>query len=247
MRKLLFLLVLASGMLVAQPNNSNKQIIGKYLQLSKVPLGAKSDSILVRGSDKIVKTISRSVFLEGTSGGSSLPYKVYTGLITQLGEADPTVIVMQNTIGNIVWTRGGTGFYFGVGDNFFKTKRTFIIINSAYSGGVSAKVMPYRVDSSTVEFDVIAGDSISVDGFFNNSSFEIRVYPFSGTLTPFQLTPSIIAYHDGSGIGPTIGDTIYTDNSGETTYPSGNYILNPECSPFLITNDGVLSGVQLCL
>lgn len=62
MRKLLFLLVLASGMLVAQPNNSNKQTIGKYLQLAKVPLGVKSDSVLIRGSDKIVKFIPRSSF-----------------------------------------------------------------------------------------------------------------------------------------------------------------------------------------
>lgn len=37
----------------------------------------------------------------GTQTGS---HKVYTALMTQSGTSAPTVIILQNTIGNIVWT-----------------------------------------------------------------------------------------------------------------------------------------------
>lgn len=63
MRKLFFLLVLASGMLVAQtPNATNTQTIGKFLKLSKVPSGLENDNVLVRGTDGIVKFVPRSEF-----------------------------------------------------------------------------------------------------------------------------------------------------------------------------------------
>ncbi len=67
MRKLFFLLVLASGMLVAQtPNATNTQTIGKFLKLSKVPSGLENDNVLVRGTDGIVKSVPRSEFGSGT-------------------------------------------------------------------------------------------------------------------------------------------------------------------------------------
>lgn len=67
MRKLFFLLVLASGMLVAQtPNATNTQTIGKFLKLSKVPSGLETDNVLVRGTDGIVKFVPRSEFGSGT-------------------------------------------------------------------------------------------------------------------------------------------------------------------------------------
>lgn len=69
MRKLFFLLVLASGMLVAQtPNATNTQAIGKFLKLSKVPSGLENDNVLVRGTDGIVKSVPRSEF----GGGSQV-------------------------------------------------------------------------------------------------------------------------------------------------------------------------------
>lgn len=70
MRKLFFLLVLVSGMLAAQtPNATNTQTIGKFLKLSKVPLGLETDNVLVRGNNGIVKFVPRSQF-EGGSGGT---------------------------------------------------------------------------------------------------------------------------------------------------------------------------------
>ncbi|MBI4947439.1 MAG: hypothetical protein HY840_13685 [Bacteroidetes bacterium] len=39
------------------------------------------------------------------------PYKKYVALLTQTGTNPPTAIVLENTIGNIVWTYLSTGSY----------------------------------------------------------------------------------------------------------------------------------------
>jgi hypothetical protein len=46
-------------------------------------------------------------YLNGTSGNGS--YKVYTAILTQTGTADPTITVLNNTIGNITVSRYGGG------------------------------------------------------------------------------------------------------------------------------------------
>ena len=40
-------------------------------------------------------------------------YKVYTALLTQSGEDDPVATVLENTLGNIVWSRQNIGQYIG--------------------------------------------------------------------------------------------------------------------------------------
>lgn len=43
----------------------------------------------------------------------SLPYLVYTALWYQNGTSAPTVTILQNTLGSIVWTRTTTGTFAG--------------------------------------------------------------------------------------------------------------------------------------
>ena len=56
-----------------------------------------------------------------------LRYKVYSAYLIQNGSNDPVVTVLQNTIGDIVWTRDSTGYYIGTlsgafpGDKFWAT------------------------------------------------------------------------------------------------------------------------------
>jgi len=40
-------------------------------------------------------------------------YKIYSALLTQTGISDPVATVLENTIGNVVWTRIGVGQYLG--------------------------------------------------------------------------------------------------------------------------------------
>lgn len=47
------------------------------------------------------------------------PYKVYSAKFTQSGTSAPTVTVLENTIGDIVWTRTAVGKYIGTLANAF--------------------------------------------------------------------------------------------------------------------------------
>lgn len=52
-------------------------------------------------------------------------YKVYTALISQSGTDAPTAIVLENTLGNVVWTRVSEGIYIGTLTGAFTTNKTF--------------------------------------------------------------------------------------------------------------------------
>lgn len=56
------------------------------------------------------------------------PYKVYSALLSQSGTDAPTAIVLENTIGEIVWTRDDVGVYVGTLNGAFTLYKTFIIL-----------------------------------------------------------------------------------------------------------------------
>lgn len=54
------------------------------------------------------------------------PYKVYSAIFHQEGTDDPTVEVLENTIGEIVWTRTQTGVFTGTLEGAFQSDKTFV-------------------------------------------------------------------------------------------------------------------------
>jgi len=115
-----------------------------------------------------------------TGPGSSVSYKVYTALLTQTGQDAPVAIVLENTIGTIVWTRNSAGSYTGTLNNSFPENKTFITYthdgingNTGYPGGV-------RWNNNEVELSF--NDGIMNPGQFIDigddaiESIEIRVY-----------------------------------------------------------------------
>jgi len=59
------------------------------------------------------------------------PYKVYTALLTQTGTTAPVATVLENTIGNIVWTYDSTGFYFATLAGAFISGKTTLTVDTA--------------------------------------------------------------------------------------------------------------------
>jgi len=105
-----------------------------------------------------------------------IPYRVYTVLITQTGTDAPVVTVLENTIGNIVWTRSAPGEYVGTLSNAFVSNKTFAFAASN-DGGLSS----FQIDYTSAAPDVIylvTFDSTNTlsDDLLINSSLEIRVY-----------------------------------------------------------------------
>jgi hypothetical protein len=102
------------------------------------------------------------------------PYKVYTALLNQVGTSAPTAEILENTIGNIVWSREGIGRYNANLINGFPINKTHSIGSStdasAYLLGVSS-----NNSADNVVFTNSSIDGTLVDGLYS-VSIEIRVY-----------------------------------------------------------------------
>ncbi len=58
------------------------------------------------------------------TASEKIPYRVYTALLTQTGTNAPVATVLENTIGNIVWTRNTVGQYMGTLAGAFPVNKT---------------------------------------------------------------------------------------------------------------------------
>jgi hypothetical protein len=59
--------------------------------------------------------------------GNPIPtanYKIYRALLTQTGTSAPVANVLENTLGNIVWSRESAGNYYGTLNNAFPIDKT---------------------------------------------------------------------------------------------------------------------------
>lgn len=103
-------------------------------------------------------------------------YKVYTALLTQEGIDAPTAIVLQNTLGNIQFTRVDIGTYNLVLNEAFTLGKTFVIITPTLN---VVDLSLINVESGTDNINIqtfnmgIPGLS---DDLLNKTSIEIRVY-----------------------------------------------------------------------
>lgn len=105
------------------------------------------------------------------------PYKVYSALLTQSGTDAPNAIVLENTIGNIVWTRDQNGGYFATLTNAFPQEKTFISITPNSQG---IDIPFFTANWNTVDnigFFTLDGNTVTyTDGLLINTPIEIRVY-----------------------------------------------------------------------
>ena len=111
---------------------------------------------------------------QGPAG--ELPYKVYTALLTQVDTNAPIAIVLENTIGDIIWSYVEVGNYKGPLSSAFTTNKTFVFINTLLSYDVNtAGVTTYNVNEINVTTGVPDGGT-PTNGQLINTPIEIRVY-----------------------------------------------------------------------
>ena len=107
------------------------------------------------------------------------PYKVYTALLNQEGETNPTAIVLQNTLGNITFFRSDAGRYSMGGDNLFDEDKTFITIQQLRLNGFEEQVGYFNAtyfNSSQISLDTYFETGGYSDEMMANVPIEIRVY-----------------------------------------------------------------------
>lgn len=128
---------------------------------------------------------TNNVYLPTSSGtlallsDVSVKYKVYTAILIQTDINAPTPIILENTLGDITWSRATNGQYLATSDGLFTIDKTFPIISGIgtdvlntveFSNPLGSNVIGIITKSSFV------GSTYVQDGSFYRMFIEIRVY-----------------------------------------------------------------------
>lgn len=99
--------------------------------------------------------------------------KVYKALLTQSATNVPTATVLENTLGEIVWSRSSDGTYIGTLTGAFPENRTFAQITNNTSA--TNFYVINRINDNTIQIQTF-GSSILADGLLNSTPIIIEIY-----------------------------------------------------------------------
>ena len=120
--------------------------------------------------------VINNLTVTGTINGDAVvPYKKYVATISQTGTSDPTVTVLENTIGDIVWTRVAVGGYSADLLGAFPVQdKVYLSINNTLASLFITEFKWGTLDNVNINtYDLTA---TSIDGAMSFNTIEIRVY-----------------------------------------------------------------------
>jgi hypothetical protein len=103
-------------------------------------------------------------------------YKVYTALLTQSGTDAPVATVLENTIGDIVWTRTSDGEYNGILNNAFVVGKSYYNLTMTSGGGLDVGQFVHNPTQSDFISIATWSNDILTDELLSETPIEIRVY-----------------------------------------------------------------------
>jgi hypothetical protein len=135
------------------------------------------DGLTVENNGIATTNLTVTGTLNNRSVSDILPtYTKYVALITQSGTNDPTVVELENTIGPIIWTRVGTGIYYGTLTGAFTLDKTYVMLNNVQPDSI---VMASRAANDTILIQTTNLHSPTAalhDTHLLKNTLEIRVY-----------------------------------------------------------------------
>lgn len=107
-------------------------------------------------------------------------YKIYRALLTQVGTAAPTAVVLENTVGTIIWTRVANGSYRGTLSGVFLAGKVFST-GSVLNTTIDSSRLILSIDRETDNSILLTGYDVSnlssnLDGLLENASIEILIF-----------------------------------------------------------------------
>ena len=102
-------------------------------------------------------------------------YKVYTALLTQSGTDAPVATVLENTLGDIVWSYVDVGYYVGTLLGAFTENKTGFFIEPASNLNKNAFIQTNAKSQDSIELTIFNGTTVSNGDLFR-TLIEIRVY-----------------------------------------------------------------------
>jgi hypothetical protein len=152
--------------------------VGTNIQNRGTNCLAIGENIVIPESCTNLIVFGSNITADENSTGLLLNYKIYVALISQTGTSAPTVTILENTLGDIVWTRASTGLYYGTLTGAFLASKTFVIGGSAdinAGGGDFATLDIKRLDNDKI-YLYTYDNFTPADSLLVNTSIEIRVY-----------------------------------------------------------------------
>lgn len=118
----------------------------------------------------------------GSQPRAGLPYKIYVALLTQLGTADPTTVVLQNTLGvDLVFGRIAAGLYqIGVATELeeFPVNKTLVTFGPPFLEiNRRGTITITDLTGTRIKFNTRGDGDVASDGVLSSTALEIRVYP----------------------------------------------------------------------
>ena len=151
---------------------ANAQVFGKG---NVVTAGTKGiivgDGQTLSDSGMVINNLT----VTGTINGDVVvPYKKYVATISQTGTSDPTVTVLENTIGDIVWTRALAGRYEGTLVGAFPDQSKTYLLNSITQ--TNNYIRFYWTSANVVQIRTADFTNTLQDGQLDFNTIEIRTY-----------------------------------------------------------------------
>lgn len=132
----------------------------------------------------------RALFLQllcNISQGQPASHLVYRAVLNQSGTNPPVPTILENTLGDIVWSRVGAGEYNGTLTGAFTLDKTMVLITPANASAVNewqffeaTRMDINRVHVISTSVDISLGAAGQLDGLLSGQfgiGIEIRVYP----------------------------------------------------------------------
>jgi hypothetical protein len=167
-------------------------------------------------------TITVDGDLNVTGTNNIIPYKVYRALITQVDTAEPTVIVLENTLGEVTWSRIGLGNYLAASPGLFTEDKTFLLMGRLNT--LNRVDYAFFRTNNNYAYIQTRGNDINSDNLLTKTAVEICVYDSVPEPTTTTTTES-----------PTTTTT--TTCGPESTHPYVAYFINSTTSFGNFTSD----------
>lgn len=102
-------------------------------------------------------------------------YKIYRAILTQIGTNAPTATILENTIGNIVWSRTNTGIYEATLNGAFLADKTYY--PTFGTSNAFNRIYIHRVNDNSIRISCLSDDTLTgLDNEIYEFPIEIIVY-----------------------------------------------------------------------
>jgi hypothetical protein len=161
-----------NGVATARLNSSLN--VGTNIQNRGTNCLAIGENIVIPESCENLIVFGSNITADENSTGLLLNYKSYVALISQTGTAAPTVTILENTIGDIVWSRNGLGAYSGTLTGAFPSGKVICLSNQI---DMPTMTLLLRKNNDIISINTgTPGTTTIADNILDNTSIEIRVY-----------------------------------------------------------------------